>query len=208
MPGRIDAALKRFAGFARRLAADRRGVAAIEFAFVAPVLLSLYFVTMEVAQGIETNKKVGRVSSLIVDLVTQQQDTITKTELEAIMRIGEAVLQPYNRTKPTIVVTAIEVTTDTTPKVKVMWQRKLVNGAFQAGVAKGTITTIAPTFKVAGSYYIRVETELDYKPVIVWTAGEKAALGLAAAFDNISMKESYTEVPRLGTSGISCTGCY
>ena len=42
-----------------RLARDRRGVAAVEFAFIAPILLTLYLVTMEVAQGIETNKKVG-----------------------------------------------------------------------------------------------------------------------------------------------------
>jgi Flp pilus assembly protein TadG len=39
-----------------RLIPDRRGVAAVEFALVAPLLLCMYFVTMEVAQGIEANK--------------------------------------------------------------------------------------------------------------------------------------------------------
>ena len=52
---------------------DRRGVAAVEFALIAPLLLSMYFVTMEVSQGIEANKKVGRVGSIVADLVTQQQ---------------------------------------------------------------------------------------------------------------------------------------
>ena len=42
------------------LLGDRRGVAALEFALIAPLLLSMYFVTMEVAQAIESNKKVGR----------------------------------------------------------------------------------------------------------------------------------------------------
>ena len=83
---------------------DQRGVAALEFALMAPLLLSMYFVTMEVAQAIETNKKVGRVSSMVADLVTQQQ-TITKSELEAIMSIGESTLQPYDRSKPTIIIT-------------------------------------------------------------------------------------------------------
>ena len=64
---------------------DRRGVAALEFALIVPLLLSMYFVTMEVSQAIETNKKVGRVGSMVADLVTQQQ-TITKAELDAIMR--------------------------------------------------------------------------------------------------------------------------
>ena len=57
------------------LFSDKRGVAALEFALIAPLLLSMYFVTMEVAQGIEANKKVGRVGSMVADLVTQQQQT-------------------------------------------------------------------------------------------------------------------------------------
>ena len=81
------------------LFSDRRGVAAVEFALIVPLLLSMYFVTMEVAQAIEANKKVGRVGNMVADLVTQQQK-ISKSELEAIMTIGEATLQPYNRSKP------------------------------------------------------------------------------------------------------------
>ena len=99
-PARLLAALS--------LAGDRRGVAALEFALVAPLLLSLYFVTMEVAQAIETNKKVSRAASMVADLVTQQQ-TITKSELEAIMTIGVSTIQPYNRSQLSIAVTAIVI---------------------------------------------------------------------------------------------------
>ena len=35
---------------------------------------------------------------MVADLVTQQQ-TITKSELDAIMAIGESLLQPYNRSQ-------------------------------------------------------------------------------------------------------------
>ena len=52
-----------------RLISDKRGVAAVEFAFIAPLLLCMYFVTMEVGQAIETNKKVGRVGSMVADLI-------------------------------------------------------------------------------------------------------------------------------------------
>ena len=55
-----------------RLLGDRRGAAAIEFAFIAPLLLSMYLVTMEVSQAIEVNKKIARVGSMVADLVTQQ----------------------------------------------------------------------------------------------------------------------------------------
>lgn len=189
----------------RGLIADRRGVAAIEFAFIAPLLLSLYFVSLEVALGIEANKKVARVASMTADLLTQQP-AISKSEVEAIMRIGESILQPYNRTKPSITVTAIEITDEATPTVKVLWSRKLVDGAFSAGAAKESITTVPEKLKIKASFLMRVESSLAYKPVIVWTATEKATLGLAAAFDNIAMQETYYLRPRMSSS-IPCADC-
>ena len=89
----------------------------------------MYFVTMEVSQAIETNKKVSRVGSMVADLVTQQQMT-SKSELEAIMAIGQSLLTPYSRSTPTIIITAIEMTDEPTPEVKVFWSRKLVDDVF------------------------------------------------------------------------------
>ena len=188
-----------------RIAVDRRGVAAIEFAFVAPLLLSMYFVTMEVSQGIETDKKVGRIASMVADLVTQQQIT-TKAEVDAIMTIGQSLLQPYNRSSPKIVVTAIEITDETTPKVKVFWSRKLVNGTASVDLAKGTITTVPAALNTPGSFLVRVESFLDYKPVITWAAADKKPLGLTAAFDGISMKQTYHLRPRMSAQ-VSCSDC-
>ncbi len=190
---------------ARALVADRRGVAALEFALIAPLLLSMYFVTMEVAQGIEANKKVGRIASMTADLVTQQQ-TMSKAELEAIMTIGASIVQPYNRSKPSIVVTAIEITNEDTPQVKVFWSRKLVNGLFSIDAVKGTATSVPPALKVKGSFLVRVDAMLAYEPVITWAAQSKQPLGLTAAFDGISMKETYYLRPRM-TQSISCTDC-
>ena len=206
MYGRAGALLVR-SGLGRfwTLLKDRRGVAAIEFAFIAPVLLSLYFVTMEVSQGIETNKKVSRVGSMVADLVTQQQ-SISKTEVEAIMAIGEAIMQPYHRSNIRITVTAIEITNETTPKVKVVWSRKLVNGTYSADASPGTITTLPAKLVIKDTFVIRVESSLSYSPVITWTAGQKSGLGLAAAFDGIAMKETYYLRPRMSTR-IACAAC-
>lgn len=189
----------------RRWARDRRGVAALEFALIVPLLLMLYFVTMEVAQAIEVNKKVGRVGSMVADLVTQQQE-MSKSELESIMRIGEATLQPYNRSRANIEIVAIEVTDEATPKVQVVWARKLVDGAFSAGSAKGTAIVIPPALRIKGSFLIRVQSSLAYEPVITWAASAKSTLGLASAFDGISMAETYYLRPRMSTT-IPCADC-
>jgi len=191
---------------ARRLFSDRSGVAALEFALIVPLLLCLYFVTMEVAQAIETNKKVGRVGAMTADLVTQMQE-INKSELEGIMRLGEATLQPYNRSQLNLTLTAIEVTDEATPKIQVVWSRRLINGAFSAGPAKGTAVVIPPALRIKGSFLVRAESTLSYEPVITWAASAKSTLGLAAAFDGISMAETYYLRPRRSTS-IPCADCY
>ncbi len=184
---------------------DKRGVAALEFALIVPLLMALYFVTMEVSQAIDANKKISRVGHTVADLITQQQ-AISKSELEAVMRIGEATLQPYNRSQPSITVTAIAITDETTPKVQVVWSRKLVNGVFSNGEVAGSTTTLPDALKIRGSFLVRAVSSLEYSPVITWAASSKQALGLTAAFDGISMEETYYLRPRMSTT-VPCSDC-
>lgn len=184
---------------------DNRGIAAIEFAFIAPILITLYFMTMEISQGIETNKKVGRIASMVGDLVTQQQ-IITKSELDAILDLGGSVIQPYSRSNPEIEITAIEITDESTPKVKVVWSRKLVAGTKSVGATAGSTTTVPEKLKIKGTFLIRVKSDLDYKPMIVWTAAQKSELGIGGTFDALAMDETYHLRPRMSPT-ITCSDC-
>ncbi|WP_315919204.1 TadE/TadG family type IV pilus assembly protein [Mesorhizobium sp. SP-1A] len=198
-----------FAGIRRALAAfrsDRRGVAAIEFAFIAPILMAMYFLSMEITQAIEANKKVSRIGSMVADLVAQQKGSVSATDLNKMMQIAQTTLAPYNRSAPTVTITGIQVTTDPTPKVLVSWSRKMVNGAFSAGAAVNSPATVPAALRIAGTFIIRVDSQLAYKPVITWAAGDKGSLGLTAAFDNIDMSETYFLRPRI-SSQLPCTGC-
>jgi Flp pilus assembly protein TadG len=191
----------------KRFAQSRRGVAAIEFAFIAPVLLMLYFMTMEVSQAIETNKKVGRAASMIADLITQQPTT-TKSELDAIMQIGEATLQPYNRSELSIYITGVQISNDPSAKATVAWTRQMINDQTGANpnMAVGAETPIPDDLRIAGTFLVRVQTKLNYRPVIVWSADAKQTLGLMAAFDNINMSEQYYLRPRMSDT-VSCGDC-
>jgi Flp pilus assembly protein TadG len=188
-----------------RFRADRRGVAAIEFAFIVPVLLIMYFTTMEASQAIETSKKVSRIGSMVADLVTQQQ-TIVKADIDAIMQIGASTLQPYNRSVPDIIITAIQVTTDPTPKVQVVWSRRVVGGVNGVDAAPNTPTTVPASLKIAGTFLIRVQSNLAYKPILTWSAGGEQRLGLTSAFDSIAMGETYYLRPRRSQT-IPCSDC-
>ncbi|MEZ2328152.1 TadE/TadG family type IV pilus assembly protein [Mesorhizobium sp. RCC_202] len=188
-----------------RFGRDRRGVAAIEFAFIVPVLLVMYFITMEASQAIETSKKVSRIGSMVADLVTQQQ-TVVKADLEAMMKIGTSTLQPYNRSSPTIIITGIQITDETSPRVLVAWSRKLVGTTYSADAAANTITTVPATLRIRNTFLVRVESDLGYKPMITWSASNAQTLGLTSVFNNISMSETYYLRPRRSPT-IPCNDC-
>lgn len=190
---------------AARFCHDRRGVAAIEFAFIVPVLLIMYFITMEASQAIETSKKVSRVGSMVADLVTQQA-TITKTDLDAIMTIGSSTLKPYNRSTPTIIITGIQITDEASPKVKVAWSRKLVGTTYSADALKDSITTVPSTLAIRNTFLVRVESQLGYTPIITWSASDSQTTGLTSAFNHIPMGETYYLRPRRGST-VPCTDC-
>ncbi|HEY4191055.1 MAG TPA: TadE/TadG family type IV pilus assembly protein [Mesorhizobium sp.] len=197
--------IAKFFSGAVRFCTDRRGVAAIEFAFIAPVLFIMYFVTMEVAQGIEANKKVSRIGSMVADLVTQRP-TVTPSDLDAIMRIADSTLQPYNRSSPKIVITEITISADAKPKATVAWSRKMENGAFSKGDPAKTPVTIPTSLNIGGTFLVRVDSYLNYQPILTWTAEQKQATGLFASFDNLPMSETYYLRPRMSTS-VDCATC-
>ncbi|MER8748769.1 pilus assembly protein [Mesorhizobium sp. M1050] len=189
---------------ASRFWSDRRGIAAVEFALIMPILLIMYFLTMEASQAIETSKKVSRIGSMVADLVTQQT-SVLKADIDGIMKIGSVTLQPYNRSNPSITITAIQVSADGT-RALVVWSRKLVAGVAGPGAAATTETTVPAPLMVANTFLIRAESNLGYIPVIAWTASDQQKLGLTSAFSNITMGETYYLRPRRSVA-VTCSDC-
>ncbi|KQZ94024.1 hypothetical protein ASD64_03815 [Mesorhizobium sp. Root157] len=196
------------AGFLSRLVRfgkDRRAVAAVEFAFIAPILLIMYFITMEAAQAIETSKKVSRLGSMVADLIAQQ-DNVSTSVLKDIMQIGASTMRPYNRSDPTITITAIKITNDAAADPKVTWSYRGSGTNYTVPFAKNDIVGVPSTLKTAGTFLIKVESQLGYTPVIAWAVDGNKATGLAGIFNNITMKETYYLRPRV-MQEIGCFNC-
>ncbi len=181
---------------------DRRGASAIEFAFVIPIMLIMYLGTMELGQGIETNKKVARSASMIADLVTQEQ-TLTKSEIDGILVVGESILQPYYRSRPKITITAIRLDSATPPEGKVVWRRQIENGLTSGDTPASETISVPAQLRTPNSFLIRVETELAYLPVITWTAGDN---NWGQIFSQINMREGYNLRPRQSAE-VTCSDC-
>jgi Flp pilus assembly protein TadG len=184
--------------------ADRRGVAAIEFAFMVPVLLVMYLLSMEAYQAIETSKKVARVGSMVADLVTQQQ-SVSTADLAAIMKIGESTMQPYNRSMPKVVITAIQMDSDEeAPQAQIVWSYQMENGIY--GPSPGASNSIPSALKTPNAFLIRVQSTLDYKPIMTWSGDSEQKPGFLDVFGSLAMGQTYYLRPRMSLT-IPCTDC-
>jgi Flp pilus assembly protein TadG len=182
--------------------AERDGAAAVEFAFIAPLLITMYLGTMEISQGIEINKKVGRSASLIGDIVAQH-DNLTKDELRGIMKIGAAVLQPYERDAPKIKITGIAI--NAAAHATVAWSQEGVDNSYTNGDTAGADITVPANLKIADTFLIKVETSLDYLPITSWTI-QRNKSGPNGAYASVPMKEVYYLRPRVNNE-VNCTDC-
>lgn len=81
-------------GIFRRMAGDERGVSAVEFAMLAPVLIAFYFGMAEFCQGFMAQKRMGHVSAMVADLVAQEE-SINTASLGDIFAIGGLIMKPF-----------------------------------------------------------------------------------------------------------------
>lgn len=78
----------------RRWTGDERGVSAIEFAMIAPVLIAFYMGMTEFCQGFMAQKRMGHVSAAVADLIAQEE-TISAATIDDIFDIGALIMKPF-----------------------------------------------------------------------------------------------------------------
>lgn len=77
-----------------RFRKDSRGIAAIEMAFIMPFLLFLYFGLVDLTAMISLNRKVTYAASVVADLVTQNNSTVTSANIDDYVKAIELVMKP------------------------------------------------------------------------------------------------------------------
>ncbi len=197
----INKGLGRIRSQVKRLAGDSKGAAAVEFAIIAPLLITLYLGTQEISLALNINKKVGRASSAIGDLIAQADTTITVADLKDIMKVGAATMQPYSLTKPEVFVTGIQISA--AGAATVAWSQKLVdNITYSVPYVAGSVATVPAKLKVNDTFLVKVETTLKYRPITSWSITTNKSSGYAF----FNMAEVYYLRPRNSTT-LACTGC-
>ena len=141
-------------GVFSRLSRDERGVSAVEFALLAPVLIAFYFGMAEFCQGFMAQKRMGHVSAMVADLVAQEESVAT-ANLDDIFDIGGLIMKPFATAALKQRVSSV---TRTSGVARVDWSR---GDGMTARAVNSTITL--PTDLIAnGESVIVSEATYDY----------------------------------------------
>jgi len=80
--------------FGHRFAAANSGMAATEFAMIAPVMILMYFGVTEIADGYDANTKATAVASTAADLIAQEKEVCDAEMTDAFTALN-AIMFPF-----------------------------------------------------------------------------------------------------------------
>ena len=151
-------------GAAFQLWRDQRGVAAVEFALILPVLLLLYFGSIETASLYSADRRVANVAGTMGDLISRAKDTITESQITDYFQAASGIMQPYATGTLTQVVSLLNVDEDGV--VTVEWSRQFNGGLVRASGSSYPLPADRQINLVArGGQLVAAEVHYSYRPL-------------------------------------------
>jgi Flp pilus assembly protein TadG len=146
---------QRFARFGQ----DERGVSAVEFAMLLPLMITLYLGSVEISQGVGIDRKVTLTTRTVADLASQVS-SINNTDMTNLLNASASVIAPYDVSK--LKVTVSLVTIDANGQAKVTW-----SDTFQGTKrAVGSTVTLPAALNVVNTTLVWSEVSYNSTPTI------------------------------------------
>lgn len=185
---------------AARFHADQRGLSALEFAFMAPLLIGMLMGIAEITNFILSSQKSEKMSFTVADILAQREK-ITADDLTEAATAASLVMKPFPfGTSGKVFVTSVSLDPANTTKTKVRW-RCTATGTLASVSSKignvGAVSTLDKNMFVDDKDSI-VATEVYYKylPIMDYFAWANQTF----------YKVSYFR-PRLGDMSDKPAGC-
>lgn len=161
---------------ARSFLTDRRGVAAIEFAFILPILITLYFGLFELTRMTELSRKATLYARSVADLTGQlpaqtpgKAAATSAEDVEAIFDGAEAILAPFPSTNVSVIVSALGVEKDKgklAGRVCSSYARNTSARADKLVAGTSGLPDVPATYNFEGARYVVAEVTVPYTPLI------------------------------------------
>ena len=144
-----------------RFAADRRGSSAVEFALLLPLMLVMYFGSIQITDAISADRQVTLVASTVAE-ITSQYITVSSTDVSNILAAASSVLTPFPVANAQVTLSSVLI--DANGKATVDWSATL-NGTQRSGTVTGSIPA---ALLIPNTSVIWGEATYNYKPAIGW----------------------------------------
>ena len=168
------------------------GVAAIEMAFIFPVMITLFFGLVDLTEGLSANRKVTLTANTLGDLVTQEDGTIDKATMDGIFDGSIEIMRPFDATQ--VGLEFYTFTKDSDDNVVLGWSYKKTGGP-SCGAAPAPNAEMEQLM-AGGNDIVVSRACFNFKYI----------LGKFFANDHIFMKEEITIRPRQSLQ-LTCTDC-
>ena len=172
----------------RRFLADKRGVSAVEFAMLLPLMVTLYLGGVEVSSAIAIDRKMTLVARTLGDLVAQAT-SVDNSTMTSILSATTAVMAPYSDTNLKITVSSVQINSQGVAKIS--WS-DTKNGTAHS---IGSTVALPAALNVASTSLIWAEASYAYTPTIGYVI-----TGTMTLKDQIYMR------PRLSDT-VACNSC-
>jgi Flp pilus assembly protein TadG len=158
---------------ARRFGCDERGVSAVEFAFIAPLLILFYFGMAETCQLLMAKRRISHAGAAVADLVSQGKGPALKADLDDKLLAAQSIVYPFPTTSLRIQLTSVRARNPTAggdPMVD--WSYPAGGRAKDSTFAVGTplnpgesviVAEVTYSYNSSIGYFIPAAKALTYK---------------------------------------------
>ncbi|QOZ66059.1 TadE/TadG family type IV pilus assembly protein [Bradyrhizobium arachidis] len=167
----------------REFVADRRALAATEFAVIVPVMLVMFFGTVEFSSAVAVDRKVTLIARTLSDL-TSQSIKLADSDMQDAFTASISIVQPYDATLVKGTISQIYIDADSIATVQWSKSGTIASGATQATLANSArkagdkVTSMIPAaLLVPSTYLILGEANYTYSPTIGYVLKTSLPLG-------------------------------
>jgi Flp pilus assembly protein TadG len=176
----------------RKFVGETRGIAAIEFAFIMPFMLLIYFGLFDITALVQVNRKVTYSASIVADLVAQNKTSVLKSKLSDYYSAANLVMAPISSSAVRVEVFGYRIAGSTVSQI---W--KTNNGQATSCGTDPTTTAMAPLM-VAGNDLVVARVCTTYAPSVANFLGYSIVNS-----SSFNIGESITQRPR-STLKLTC----